>query len=390
MRRRTMRIASFPASKTPFKQSNFHFNIVDAVPASIQRADARCRRLPSDRPRHCSFRHRTLILRGETWQHGVDYNQSGKQLATIHADVARFLHLLRDNNFQYVAPCLITWESVFRYALRLDVTDITNPVDKLNLRFGDICPLFKTAYEQDTTPIDDSPPPPLAPRFEDMESEDGHFDTSKIEQSVKTAMGNADVGAYTSLSSHAPSIQGGIFYTPNIGHLIKPEKMIVLTEGQCFGKIDILHQSDQGEEPGEGCDLWRTSREATALDDAYSCEFRDRNRIVCSNLFHTSKQTRGSMQLHANATTPRYHDTLLLTSSVHCRRLSEGFKRYRTRIRKMCIRPSSDDLEMPRRPLLSKKTPPIWPLHTLSCNRRLSTIWSFFEVEDETRSVILL
>ncbi|KAK2950523.1 hypothetical protein BLNAU_14516 [Blattamonas nauphoetae] len=238
----------------------------------------------------------------------------GEQLATIHADVARVLHLLRDNNFQYVAPCLITWESVFRYALRLDVTDITNPVVKLNLRFGDICPLFKKAYEQDTTPIDDSPPPPLARRFEDMESEDGHFDTSKIEQSVKTAMGNADVGAYTSLSSYSPAILGGIFYTPNIGHLIKPEKMIVLTEGQCFGKIDILHQSDQGEEPGEGCDLWRTSREATAPDDAYSCEFRDRNRIVCSNLFHTSKQTRASMHLHANATTPRYPSTHQLCS----------------------------------------------------------------------------
>ncbi|KAK2941515.1 hypothetical protein BLNAU_23588 [Blattamonas nauphoetae] len=188
-----------------------------------------------------------------------------------------------DNTFQFVAPCLIdppqnrrfcggtmiTWESIFRYALRLDVTDFSNPVVKLNLRFGDICPLIKKAYEQDTSPIDDSPPPPLAPLFEDMESEDGHFDNSKIEQSVKTAMGNADVGAYTSLSSHSPAIQSGIFYTPNAGHLIKPENVIVLTEGQCLGKIDVLHQPDQGEEPGKGCALWRTPCEAAAPDVAY-------------------------------------------------------------------------------------------------------------------------
>ncbi|KAK2953882.1 hypothetical protein BLNAU_11142 [Blattamonas nauphoetae] len=36
---------------------------------------------------------------------------------------------------------------------------------------------------------------------------------------------------------------------------------------------------------------------------------------------------------------------------------------------KMCIRPSSGDLEIPRRPLLSKTTPPIWPILTLSCKR---------------------
>ncbi|KAK2948479.1 hypothetical protein BLNAU_16548 [Blattamonas nauphoetae] len=53
------------------------------------------------------------------------------------------------------------------------------------------------------------------------ESEDGHFDNSEFEQSAKKAMGNPDVGAYTSHSSHIPAIQGGILYFPNIGHLNK-------------------------------------------------------------------------------------------------------------------------------------------------------------------------
>ncbi|KAK2944908.1 hypothetical protein BLNAU_20151 [Blattamonas nauphoetae] len=252
--------------------------------------------------------------------------------------VLRVLHLLRDNNFQFVTPCLITWESIFRYALRLDVTDFSNHLVKLNLRFGDICPLIKKAYEQDTSPIDDSPPPPLAPLFEDMESEDGHFDNSKIEQSVKTAMGNADVGAYTSLSSHSPAIQSGIFFTPNAGHLIKPENVIIKEKN--LVKV-----------------------------------------VICGG--HPVKQPHPMSHILENFGTGTEF-------SVHYRRLSEGFKRCGARIKKICIQSSSGDLEMPRRHLLSKKTPPIWPLHTLSCNRRLSAIWSFFEVEDETGSVILL
>ncbi|KAK2954156.1 putative Ral GTPase-activating protein subunit alpha-2 [Blattamonas nauphoetae] len=217
--------------------------------------------------------------------------------------VLRVLHLLRDNNFQYVAPCLITWESVFRYALRLDVTDITNPVVKLNLRFGDICPLFKKAYEQDTTPIDDSPPPPLAPRFEDMESEDGHFDTSKIEQSVKTAMGNADVGAYTSLSSYSPTILGGIFYTPNIGHLIKPEKMIIKEKNLVKVVICGGHPVKQ---PHPMTHILVNFGTGTELYVPISSTLPNKHEVPC--IF---------MQM------PPHHDTLLLTSSVHCRRLSE-------------------------------------------------------------------
>ncbi|KAK2954924.1 hypothetical protein BLNAU_10063 [Blattamonas nauphoetae] len=239
-----------------------------------------------------------------------------------------------------------------------------------NLRFGDIWTLVKKAYNQDPTPIDDSPPSHLAPHFEDMESEDSHFDNSKIEQSVKTAMGNANVGAYTSLSSYSPAIQSGIFYTPNIGHLIKPEKMIIKEKNLVKVAICGGHPVKQ---PHPITHILVNIGTGTELYVPISSTLPNKNEIPCD-----------FMQM------PPHHDTLLLTSSVHCRRLSEGFKRCGARIRKMCIRSSSDDLEMPRRPLLSKKTPPIWPLHTLSCNRRLSAIWSFFEVEDETRSVILL
>ncbi|KAK2945821.1 hypothetical protein BLNAU_19246 [Blattamonas nauphoetae] len=284
--------------------------------------------------------------------------------------VLRTLHLLRDNIFQYVAPCLITWESIFRYALRLDVTDYSNPVVTVILRFGDICPLIKKAYEQDTTPIDDSPPFHLAPHSEDIKSEDGHFDHSKIEQSVKTAMGNADVGAYTSLSSHAPAIQGGIFYTPNVGHLIKPENVIIKEKNLVKVVICGGHPVKQ---PHPLSHILENFGTGTELYVPISSTLPNKHELPCEN-----------MQM------PPHHDTLLLYSSVHCRRLSEGFKRCGARIRTMCIRPSSGDLEMPRRPLLPKKTPPIWPLHNLSCNRRLSAIWRFFDVEIETGYVILL
>ncbi|KAK2947054.1 hypothetical protein BLNAU_18056 [Blattamonas nauphoetae] len=299
-------------------------------------------------------------------------------LAAFHVDVAKILHQLRDDNFQYVAPCLTTWQYVFPYALRLDATDISNPVIKLEARdsysatstfekeykiektlkgsiirklsiytrgnpkssnpidvlakwadenlwlskfssnrfnnaiqggfalrranewpmpdsvkvtvtltggsntsvtipffalytgskevtnLNDICPLIKKSNEQDATPLDDSPPPPLTPLFEDMESVDGHFDNSQIEQSVQNAMGNADVGAYTSLSSHAPSIQGGIFYTPNIGHLK-------------IGSFAPTYQSSFGAVIARSFDVFRARKVEKLIIDVRQCTSGDAN-----------------------------------------------------------------------------------------------------------------